>query len=363
MKKITVRVLVLIIGILTAVSLTACKKVVDISKSVTVPIIDCGVSHNVEGNDGMTVRQLIDAAGLTVGNKDSVTPNQDTVWKDAGADSVIISRYAKVTVSDGQTTKSIELNGGKVSDAIAQAGFDLLSYQSDVDISAYLTDGMTINLTKIENGFISDGVNSYYYSQGVIQKNAVVGSDAEGWFYANADGIIDRGYCDGITVNGDDWIVINGEATKVVTPSDGCLFAAAKDIARCTDSSMTKEDKLKHAFNFIKSNYLEGVLHDPPYREADWPVVCANDLFVYGKGDCFSYGAAFAYMCKAIGCTEVYACNSGGHGWAEAEGKAYDPEWSMHSNNYSYFAVAPGDEVDVNYWTTTSDAEWKRKAI
>ena len=42
-------------------------------------------------------------------------------------------------------------------------------------------------------------------------------------------------------------------------------------------------------------------------------------MFVDGAGNCFSYGAAFAYMAKAIGYKNVYCCNSGGHGWAEVD--------------------------------------------
>ena len=142
-----------------------------------------------------------------------------------------------------------------------------------------------------------------------------------------------------MTIDGVDWTVINGKAFRVENAWDRTLHAAARAVGSCTDSSMSKEEKLKSAFRFLQTSYLEGVRHNPPYREADWPVVCADDLFVYGKGDCFSYGAAFAFMGKAIGCDACYACNSGGHGWAEIEGLIYDPEWSMHSSKYSYYAM------------------------
>ncbi len=124
---------------------------------------------------------------------------------------------------------------------------------------------------------------------------------------------------------------------------------------------MDRAQKLKASFDYIKTAYLEGVLHDPPYHEMDWPVVCANDLFIYGKGDCYSYGAAYAYYAKAIGYKEVYACNSGGHGWAEVEGKYYDPEWDMHHNEYNHFGVAPEDDCDVNYTRGLAPGEaWMR---
>ena len=169
-----------------------------------------------------------------------------------------------------------------------------------------------------------------------------------------------------VTLNfdGEDWVVCEGHAYKVYTDAGRTWFYAAQAIGKCTDSSMSREEKLRAAFDYIKTSYLEGVPHDPPYRELDWPVVCANDLFVYGKGDCFSYGAAFAYMAKAIGYEDVYACNSGGHGWAEIEGKYYDPEWDMHHNEYNHFGVAPGDECDVKYAASLMDGvEWMRMAV
>ncbi len=333
------------------------------TKDVTVSVADNGSITTVMGKDDMTVQQLLQAGGIILNPQDVVSPPLDTVWKDANADSITIQRVLKVKVTDGTTQVDVDMTGGTVAEAITKAGFDSSLYHCDVDVNAAVTNGMTIRLAAIANdGFTEDETGKHYYMGGVMATSTVAGNDTEGYFYFNEQGVVDEGYVDGVNVNGQDWIVINGAATPVLTESDKTLCAAAKDIAKCTTPTMTKDEKLKAAFDYIRDNYLEGVLHDPPYREADWPVVCANDIFVSGKGDCFSYGAAFAYMCKAIGCTDVYACNSGGHGWAQAEGKVYDPEWSMHSDKYSYFAVSPEDEVDVAYWTTANE-EWQHKAI
>lgn len=133
--------------------------------------------------------------------------------------------------------------------------------------------------------------------------------------------------------------------------------AARKAVEKCTDSGMTKEEKLKSAFDYLKANYLEGVRRSD-YREPDWPAVYASDLLIGGKGDCYSYGAAFAYMAKAIGYEESYACNSGGHGWAEIDGKIYDPEWSLHNSKYSYFGMSYDDPSDVAYKGSIGWANW-----
>lgn len=215
---------------------------------------------------------------------------------------------------------------------------------------------------KQEAGFVKeDDGTAHYYINGEIQKNGIVGDEKNGYYYADGDGVINLGYCDSITANDAEWNIINGKATKVTTESDLTLNAALKAVAKCTKNTMSREEKLRACFDYLKTNYLEGVRHDPPYNEMDWPVVYANDIFVYGKGDCFSYGAAFAYMAKAIGYTEAYACNTGGHGWAEVDGKYYDPEWDMHHNEYNHFGVAPGDDCDVDYVNTLQpDVEWMR---
>lgn len=199
-------------------------------------------------------------------------------------------------------------------------------------------------------GFVEAGNNTgFYFADGELKKGGIVGSDSDGYYYADDEGKIDLLYCDAVNANGADWNVIEGKATKVKDESDTTLNSALKAVAKCTNSKMNREEKLRAAFDYIKTAYLEGVPHDPPYKEMDWPIVCANDLFINGKGDCYSYGAAFAYYAKAIGYTECYACNSGGHGWAEVDGKFYDPEWDMHHQEYNHFGVAPEDSCDVDY--------------
>lgn len=136
------------------------------------------------------------------------------------------------------------------------------------------------------------------------------------------------------------------------------VMEAARDAVRkCTRKGMTMEEKLYASFHYLKDNYLEGVRRDT-YTGPDWPVVYAKDLLIDGKGDCFSFGASFAYMAKAIGYEEVYACNSGGHGWTEIDGKLYDPEWATHSDKYSYYGMSYDEPCDVAYGDSLGDEDW-----
>ena len=136
------------------------------------------------------------------------------------------------------------------------------------------------------------------------------------------------------------------------------VMEAARDAVRkCTRKGMTMEEKLYASFHYLKDNYLEGVRRDT-YTGPDWPVVYAKDLLIDGKGDCFSFGASFAYMAKAIGYEEVYACNSGGHGWTEIDGKLYDPEWATHSDKYSYYGMSYDEPCEVPYGDALGDEDW-----
>lgn len=359
MKRDRWKLLALIVAAVTLMTFcTGC------GKQVKVAVHDNQNTVFAEGDDGMTVKELLEKAGVTVSVRDLVVPNGDVKWSDATEDEITILRYAKVTVTDGETSKDVELNGGTVGKAIDESGFDIKKYDFDGDKNAPVTDGMTITLKKRKDGMVVENGKQVYYSNGELQKNTVV-SDANGsCFYVGADGTVDKGYCDGVTVGDVKWMVINGEATKVVTNSDKTMFYALQNVAKCTNSKMDKKTKLKKCFEYLQDTYLEGSQREG-YFEMDWPIVYANDLFVKGKGDCYSYGAAFAYMARGIGYTETYACNSGGHGWAEIDNRVYDPEWSMHSSKSTYYGVSYDDKkVDVPYKSSIPEGvSWHRVPI
>ena len=233
---------------------------------------------------------------------------------------------------------------------------------SYVDKTKYYRNGKLANGTvtvkgkklNFDKGVLRTGMqtingNKYYYNtSGVLQKNGIVGSDKSGWYYADKNGKIDFSYSNGITQNGKDWNVMSGKATRVKTKSDKTLFRALKVVAKVTNKSMSKSQKLKACFNYTKNAYKELNPRIPHYHGSDWPIIYANDMFVDGAGNCFSYGAAFAYMAKAIGYKNVYCCNSGGHGWAEVDGLVYDPEWSRHHAR-DYYALSYNTKLDQNY--------------
>ena len=349
--------LTIVTGLLMTTLFAGCG---DEGEPVKVAVLDSGKSYTVEGLDGMTIQRLLEVSDIKTDGRDTIVPERGVKWRDAGAHAITIKRYAKVTVISGDERKDVELKGGTVELAISQAGYDAVAYECDQDKKAYVTDGMEIRLGNHIQGLVTHGDKSYYYdADGNLAKDGIVGSEADGYYYAGSDGAIDNTYSDGVNVGGTDYYVICGKATPVKTDADKVTFAAAQAIAKCTSPGMSKEQKLQKAFDYIKTNYNEGVRRTEPYYGMDWPVLYGSDLLIDGKGDCYSYGAGFAYMAKAIGYEEVYACNSGGHGWAEIDKLVYDPEWSMHHDDFTYFALSYDEETDVPYrFGISGGAEW-----
>ncbi len=145
-------------------------------------------------------------------------------------------------------------------------------------------------------------------------------------------------------------VYINGKAMEGMSPESlATLQRAQAVVASITNDGMTREEKLRVCFDYVKVAYPEIKPRIPHYLGMDWPVIYANDMFINGAGNCCSYAAAFAYMAKAIGYEEVYCCNSGGHGWAEIDGLVYDPEWSKWHHVYNYFALSYDTPTDQGY--------------
>lgn len=124
------------------------------------------------------------------------------------------------------------------------------------------------------------------------------------------------------------------------------LKRAKKIVAQITNDTMSKQEKLKKCFDWVISK---------PYatRRAfnnakGWPAEYANDHFVSGRGNCFSDAAAFAYMAKALGYTDVYLCVdtnydwANAHGWAQIGGLAYDPLFAESKNYKKNFGAKYG---------------------
>ena len=116
------------------------------------------------------------------------------------------------------------------------------------------------------------------------------------------------------------------------------MVHASEVVEEITDWSMSKMERLRKCFDYTKHTY-----HYYNWRKfsnvKNWDKLYASDMFFHGKGNCFSYAAAFAYLANAVG----YSANvisSGGHGWAEIDGRVFDPDWALASRVDSYFNMS-----------------------
>ena len=109
-----------------------------------------------------------------------------------------------------------------------------------------------------------------------------------------------------------------------------------------TRKSMSKSQKLETCFRWVMKRYYRTWRRFSQGGKA-WYAVNANDHFERGCGDCIADASAFAYLAKALGYKNVYVCTDGhrndenSHGWAEINGRVYDPlfaEAKSYSRNY-----------------------------
>ncbi len=87
-------------------------------------------------------------------------------------------------------------------------------------------------------------------------------------------------------------------------------------------------EKCRVCFEYVKSHYTDHTIPDLGHISGDWDLTYAGFMLKNGYGDCYCFGATFAYFANAIGYDNALAVNSGGHGWAEIAGRFYDPEWA-----------------------------------
>ena len=159
-----------------------------------------------------------------------------------------------------------------------------------------------------------------------------------------------------------------GWLTQVKSEYDKTLWRAHQLLAKVTNDSMTKDQKLRTSFNHIRDSYPEVRPRTPHYSGAGWHLLYANDIFVNKKGNCFSCCAAFAFMAKAIGYDNVYAISVNGHGWTEINGLVYDAERERFHKG-SYFAlsyntpIGTQDALEQYQWIKTAKSPYAKVKI
>lgn len=182
--------------------------------------------------------------------------------------------------------------------------------------------------------------NKYYYF-------AANGIQRTGWQYVNGDyyffktGNGEKGWMQKAkTVNGIR-LTENGKAelTEASTEKLNVLVRANQVLEKATRPEMGKAEKLQKCFEYLLQHFQ--YRGSPVFEKTkQWEADYALNLFEEGHGNCYAFGAAFAFLANAAGYKNCYAVSSGGHGWAEIAGKIYDPTWSLIDDENSYYGVS-----------------------
>ena len=141
--KFTKGIAVILTAVFAMLLLSACG-----TKTYMVKIVDQNITTEVEASSGQTVGDVLAEAGITPGERDEVAPLTDTKIDDT-VNEIKVSRYAKVTIVDGDEKVDLELVGGLVSTALQAAGITLgANDKMDCDAADFLTDNMVITIER-----------------------------------------------------------------------------------------------------------------------------------------------------------------------------------------------------------------------
>lgn len=174
------------------------------------------------------------------------------------------------------------------------------------------------------------GGKTYYFDKEGRQRTGWLNIGEDYFFYNIAKG------ADGYLVTNEiiNQIEIDASGKAKV---EGSGQTRAHILARCnhilfenTDWTMTRSEALKKLFVGFAQGKSIVYKNIGGFKNQDgWPEAYAMVYLKHGYGDCYTVGCVYAYLAAALGCKEVYAQSSGGHGWCSIEGKYYDPNWAF----------------------------------
>ena len=114
------------------------------------------------------------------------------------------------------------------------------------------------------------------------------------------------------------------------------LGECSRIVHKITNCKMTVLQKMKKAYDYERAHYSIGgsqVFHAAKHHDVNY----AYNMQKKKKGVCFGWGALYAYLANACGGKKCAFISSGGHGWAEVNGRVSDPDWEFADKAKSYF--------------------------
>ena len=173
------------------------------------------------------------------------------------------------------------------------------------------------------------GKKTYYFDKKGRQHVGWI--EYKGHYYYYKIGAKKKGYLicnktiNGIKLNSKGWAVNNKEKARLLAQANKIVFSI-------TNFKMSQNQKNKACFLYIRNINWRNLTSFKSNLK-NWDQYYASYAIFKGYGDCYTGGCGFAYLATAAGAKKVYAVSSGGHGWAEINGRYYDPNWSWISNS------------------------------
>ncbi len=173
----------------------------------------------------------------------------------------------------------------------------------------------------------------------------------DGWLYRVKDGAFLRSAADGCLTFDD-----NGRYTTGNRELDGMLNAL---IEEKTSAAKTRDEKLRILYNYIRDEFKYIKRDLVGKGTVDWEADYALRFLKEGKGNCFSFSAAYCLLCREFGLDAKTVIGAAGryspstHCWVEAvlDGETYmfDPELEW------LFRTRYGDDVEDLFKILPSD--------
>lgn len=251
MKKTVVKFMCVLISALVMLSLFAgCS-----GETVDVKISDMLTETKVNVSSGKTVSEILKEAEVEIGDKDKVNPSADTVVdKDT---EITVLRYATVSVECDGITKKVSLQGGKVSDAIENAGFKVTDKDSvNYDLDSYLTSDMKIVVERCEEVTLKvDGKTKKYQTSAETVDEFLKENNIQ----VNKDDIVS--HKGSAKIKGNMKIVIKRVTTKKITKKETIKYSTKYENSNSMNvgtSKVTVKGKNGQKTITYKITYVDG---------------------------------------------------------------------------------------------------------
>lgn len=213
----------------------------------------------------------------------------------------------------------------------------------------------------LQTGMVTIGNKTYFFDANGTMVTDAFRTLGEDMYYFTSDGSMAKNTTvDGRTLGEDGRVVAENADAAADTQTDAqpsdirgdrtAIFNTCNAIiAGVTTPEMSDEEKLRACYNWVMDYTSYKRTYETP--EGDWTADYAMDVYTTGKGNCYRYAAAFAYLAKALGFEakidtgKIQAARGGvtPHGWAEVKvgdtWYLFDPDMEDAKHVRSYYKL------------------------